>query len=301
MNRELLITICTATYNRGKLLPLLYESLSKQTCFDFEWVLIDDGSTDRTSEVVAALKEKATFDIYYFKQENQGKHVAINQGVKRAKGSFFYIVDSDDRLPENAIAIVLESIKKIKDDITIAGVVGLKCYFNKLVVGSGSLTSDVICDIFDYRYRYNIKGDRAEVFKTAILRDYPFPIFKNEKFIPESIVWNRIGQDYKMLFFEKNIYECEYLEDGLSAHSMVLRRKYPKGATNLYAELAAISKIGLFNRSKALVNFWRFFFCLKREKKKTFKLLENKYIALLCLPLGALLYVRDHLLIKKNV
>ena len=294
MDKDQLITICTATYNRGGLLPVLYNSLKAQTNFHFEWIVIDDGSTDATAQVISEMQEQAPFDIVYHKQENQGKHIAINKGVAMAKGRYFFIVDSDDRLPEEAIAIISAKIKNIKSDPEIAGVVGLKCYFNKNVVGSGFLSENMICDIFEYRYTHKIKGDRAEVFKTAVLKKFPFPKFENEKFIPESIVWNRIGQAYKMLFFNENVYECEYLEDGLSAQSVSLRRKYPKGIIHLYAELGAITKIGLLNRYKAYVNFWRFFFCDARHKTQNIRLLKKQYAAFLCMPLGMIFYVKDN-------
>lgn len=300
MDKEQLITICTATYNRGDLLPVLYNSLKAQTNLHFEWILIDDGSTDATAQVISEMKAQAPFDIVYYKQENQGKHIAINKGVALAKGGYFFIVDSDDRLPEEAIAIISAKIKNIKNDPEIAGVVGLKCYFNQQMVGSGFLSENVICDIFEYRYTHKIKGDRAEVFKTAVLKKYPFPKFENEKFIPESIVWNRIGQDYKMLFFNENVYECEYLEDGLSAQSVSLRRKYPKGIIHLYAELGTITKIGILNRYKAYVNFWRFFFCDPRSRSQHIKLLKRQYAAFLCMPLGLLFYVKDHFSQKGN-
>ena len=292
------ITICTATYNRGNLLPILHESLEKQTIFNFEWVIVDDGSTDNTSQVVSDIKEKASFPVIYYKQENQGKHIAINQGVSMAKGEFLFIVDSDDRLPENAIAIIQTKIQKIQNDPEIAGVVGSKCFFDKKVVGSSSLSRDMVCDIFDYRYTQNVKGDRAEVFRTSILKQYPFPKFEDEKFIPESIVWNRIGQKYRMFFFNENVYECEYLPDGLSAQSIKLRRKYPKGAINLYAELGKIIKIGLVNRYKAYINFWRFFLCDKQGMSQNVRLLRNKGIAFLCIPFGVLFYLKDGLIKK---
>jgi len=293
MNNTTFISICTATYNRSKLLPILYRSLVIQTNTDFEWLVIDDGSTDNTVQVIEELKQEAPFDIIYYKQENQGKHIAINTGVSLSKGTFFFIVDSDDRLPENALEIITRRVRQIQNDPHIAGVVGLKSYFDNKVVGTTSLSGDMISDIFDYRYMQKVKGDRAEVFKTAVLKKYPFPKFKEEKFLPESIVWNRIGQQYDMLFFNESVYECEYLEDGLSAQSITLRRKYPKGVMHLYAELGTIEKIGLINRYKAYINFWRFFFCDTGNISKNIRILKKQYSAYICIPFGILFYIKD--------
>lgn len=295
MKNKELITIFTASYNREKLLGRLYESLENQTFKNFEWLIVDDGSTDDTKRYINQIKQIATFPICIETQKNQGKHIAINRGVSLAKGSYFFIVDSDDKLPKNALEILTYKLDKIKNDETLAGVVGLKYLFDKQIVGNHPFDKDTICSVFDYRYKYNAKGDRAEVFKTSILKKFPFPQFKEEKFIPESIVWNRIGQHYKMLFFDKNVYECEYLEDGLSANSINLRRKNPKGILNLYAELGKVKQIGLKNRVKAYANFWRFFFCDINSKTKNLDLISKQYIAYLCFPLGFLLYLKDKL------
>lgn len=293
MENNNLITVCTATYNRGDLLPILYKSLIKQTVSSFEWVIIDDGSTDHTQKLVTQFKKEASFCITYDLQKNQGKHIAINRGVALAKGSSFFIVDSDDRLPNDALEIINSKFEGIRDDSNIAGVVGLKCFFNKKVVGSTHVREDIICDIFEYRYVHKVVGDRAEVFKTAILKEFPFPQYGKEKFLPESIVWNRVGQVYKMLFFNENVYECEYLAAGLSAQSVVLRRRYPKGVLNLYGELGQIKKIGMSNRVKAFINFWRFYFCDSHNRFENIKLLRARFVAFLCFPIGVLYYLRD--------
>lgn len=295
MEEKNLITVCTATYNRASLLPILFASLKQQMMSHFEWVIVDDGSTDNTEEVVSRFRESATFPIIYEKQKNQGKHIAINKGVHLASGRSFFIVDSDDRLPEDSLEVIQSKFNRIIDDDKIAGVVGLKCYFDNKVVGSKHLIDDVICDIFDYRYEYKVIGDRAEVFKTEVLRVFPFPKYGDEKFVPESIVWNRIGQQYTMLFFSKNVYECQYLPDGLSARSVALRRKYPIGIVHLYAELGQIKKIGLRNRLKAFTNFWRFYFCDTQNRSKNRALLKSNVMAFLCLPLGFLFYKKDAL------
>lgn len=295
INTAEIITVFTATYNRSNLLQRLFVSLKEQTNKNFEWVIVDDGSTDETFTIIEKIQKEANFRVIYKKQENQGKHIAINTGVALANGQYFFIVDSDDRLPKDAIAIVFKKLRFIKENSNVAGIVGLKCYFNKKTVGFHPLKEDKICDFFDYRYTYKVQGDRAEVLKTSIFKKYPFPKFGNEKFVPESIVWNRIAKDYKMLFFNENIYECEYLEDGLSAQSVRLRRQNPKGIINLYAELGKIKKIGSKGRIKAYINFWRFFFCDLTNGKSHLKRIKNQYFAFLCIPFGFALYVKDGL------
>jgi len=264
-------------------------------------VIVDDGSTDDTQYTVSQMKDEAPFEIVYEKQKNQGKHIAINKGVLLAKGKYFFIVDSDDRLPENSLAIISSKFTKVKEDDSVAGVVGLKCFFDQSVVGSKAMNSELLCSQLEHRYLYNNTGDRAEVLKTNIFKQFPFPKFGNENFIPESIVWNRMAQKYKMLYFPENVYECEYLEDGLSSKSVHLRRQNPIGASTLYAELGAITSIKTSIRIKAYVNFWRFFLCLPANHMRTqVFLLKNHIFTPICLPLGIFLFIKDSLVKKRK-
>ena len=122
-----MITIFTPTYNRGNLLSRLYQSLCKQTYKEFEWVIVDDGSTDNTASIVELIQKKhsrSDFPIHYYKKENGGKHTAINIGVKKAQGELFFIADSDDILPPNALQIIADVWGQTKNDNSIGGICG---------------------------------------------------------------------------------------------------------------------------------------------------------------------------------
>lgn len=224
------ITVFTPTYNRAYTLPRLYESLKAQTFHDFEWVIVDDGSTDNTTEVVDGfLRESPFFEIKYRKTENGGKHRAINRGMDMVSGELTYLVDSDDWLPTEALALIDSVERSIPSDEkgTFAGVCGLRCHQSGEIVGK-TFDGDYIDITTLDRGKYNITGDRAEVFYTSILRAYPFPEIDGERFATESLVWDRIAYDgYKLRFFNKNIYLCEYLEDGLTNQGLRLYAKNP--------------------------------------------------------------------------
>jgi len=210
-----------------------------------------------------------------------------------ANYDFFYIVDSDDRLPTNSIKNVISKTQAIINKSHIAGVVGLKCFFDGTPVGSNSLKKDLICNSFDYRYKYKVTGDKAEVFKTKVLRKFKFPQFESEKFLPESIVWNRIAIKYEMLYFNENVYECEYLQEGLSARSVELRKKNPLGVLNLYSELMGYN-VSKKIKVKAYINFWRFFFCLPvLAYMSNLKLVTSKIGCFLFMPIGFAYYLID--------
>ena len=290
---NLKITVFTPTYNRADLLGVLYNSLKNQSYKNFEWVIVDDGSTDETEELVTKLKKENNLIIRYEKQENQGKHIAINKGVSIANGECFFIVDSDDRLPKKSLEIINKKFNKIRNNNKIAGVVGLRCYFDGNVIGTNMPEDELLCTALEYRHTYNIVGDRAEAIKTAVLKEYPFPKFGEEKFLSESIVWNKISLKYNLLFFSENVYECEYLDSGLTSNSIRLRRLYPKGAMNLYAELGEIEAVSFKVKSKAYINFWRFYFCDLSNAQENLHILNKKFIVFLYFPLGFIFYLND--------
>lgn len=225
-----MITILTTTYNRAQLLDRLYQSLVRQTDYDFEWVVIDDGSTDDTAQVVENCINKTNqFKIQYFKQPNGGKHRAINRGVELAKGQYCLIVDSDDYLDDQAVAKIKEWITSITGLEKIAGVAGLKAGFDQVIVGQAPNGEYVDCTNLE-RQKYHLMGDKAEVYKTEILRQYPFPEFEGEKFLSEAVVWNQIAEaGYRLRWFNQVIYHCEYLADGLSKTINQRHKASPRG------------------------------------------------------------------------
>ena len=256
-----MITILTPTFNRAHLLPRLFESLTHQTDFNFEWLVMDDGSTDGTSDLFAGKTFlSAPFPIRYYRQENGGKHRALNAGVKQAKGDFIFIADSDDWLLPQSVAIVGQHTSAIADDNIFAGVAGLDVFDDERIVGTG-LPQDIIdCNAMDIRYRYHVDGDLKEVFKTTVLQEFPFPEIQDEKFCPEQLVWFRIAQKYKLRYFNTPIYVAEYQPNGITASIIRVRMLAPQATCMMYAEMLAY-KIPFKEKIKAAINFWRFKVC----------------------------------------
>ena len=211
------ITVFTPTYNRANKIYDLYNSLLLQTYKNFEWIIVDDGSVDNTEEVINDIISKNNeFKIYYYKQKNSGKHVAINYGVEKANFDLFFIVDSDDELPQNSLELIDKWEKTLPNDAKFAGIGGLKGFKNGIAVGSSFSDNYIDCTSLE-RNKHNIYGDKAEVFYTKILKQFPFPSFECENFLTESLVWYRIASSgYKIRWFNEIVYICEYYDDGLS-------------------------------------------------------------------------------------
>lgn len=239
------ITIFTPTYNRGYILENLYKSLLKQNSeIEFEWIIIDDGSTDNTEEIVKLWKEKNNkFEIIYKKQENQGKHVAINNGLDIAKGKLFFIVDSDDWLTDNALEIIKKWEKTLDNGKgKFAGIAGLRGKNNNTLIGT-TFKSEYIDATSLGRYKYNIRGDKAEIFYTSILKEYKFPTFQNEKFMNEAYIWNKLAIDgYQLRWFNEILVICNYREDGLTKNREKLEINSPNGFLIYLKQLIDVDK-----------------------------------------------------------
>lgn len=260
----MLITVFTPTYNRADLLPRLYESLQEQTTNNFEWLIVDDGSTDYTKKVIEAIieKNKDKFPIRYFYKQNGGKHTAINRGVQEAKGELILIADSDDSLPCNSLFLINEEYLKIKDDHSIGGICGLMAHHDGRIIGSRNITKVESLSSIEMRYKYGFKGDLCEVFKTRILQMFPFPEIKNERFCPEDLVLNRIAKKFKLLFINDVIYLRDYLEGGLTSKIVKIRMQSPIASMMCYAEILQ-NNIPYIYKLKAAINYWRFRFCYR--------------------------------------
>ena len=260
----MLITIFTSSYNRGHLLPRLFSSLSGQSFKDIEWLIVDDGSTDNTHDVVMSFIEENIIPIRYVFKRNGGKHRAINEGVKHAKGELFFIVDSDDMLPTNALKRVAEVYGQIKEDRSFGGVAGVDAYPDGRTVGSGLPAPIIDCNSIGIRSKYHVTGDLSEVFRTDVMREFPFPEIEGEKFCPEVLVWNRIAYKYKLRYFNEAIYIAEYQPEGLTARIVEIRMKSPTATTTCYAEMVSLD-IPFKDKIKAAINYWRFWLCCKEK------------------------------------
>ena len=223
------LTIFTPTYNRAYIIEKLYRSLQRQTCHDFEWLVVDDGSSDNTETLFEAWQREEThFPIRYFKQANGGKHRAINRGLELAQGELFFTVDSDDYLTDDAIEKVLGWEAELPQDEKYCGFAG----------NLGTAPDTTPNKSFEKGYfegtaldRYGeVDGERAMVFYTDIHRKYPYPLFENERFITEAVAWNRMAHDgYKMRFYNDIIWIYAYKEDGLTKAGNKLFLNNPMG------------------------------------------------------------------------
>lgn len=219
MKSKYVMTIFTPTYNRAELLARLYESLAKQTNKNFEWVVVDDGSSDGTEKWIQTVLLSSPFEMKYHMNQHGGKHRAINKGVEMANGEFVFFVDSDDYLPSGSIETIAKWINDVEDRRYLAAISGLRMDTEGNIIGERPDIEEgdyIECSNLK-RYRMHLMGDKAEIYRTEILKKYPFPEFDQEYFVTERIVWDKIAAEgYKVRWYNTPIYICEYQQSGLS-------------------------------------------------------------------------------------
>lgn len=234
------LTVFTPTYNRAYIIKNVYDSLVLQTEKNFEWLVIDDGSSDNTEELIKSLIEEKKIHIRYEKKENGGQHTALNRAIEEARGKMLMIVDSDDYLKPNAVERVLYWENTINDKGKYAGVSGLRIHQDGTVIGQKWNSPNPYIDATNFeREKYGLLGDKSEAYYTDILKKYyPIPVFKGENDVEKAVMWNRIAHGgYKVRWFNEGIYVCEYLDDGMSHNIVDVHLKNFKGFTCWKKEL----------------------------------------------------------------
>lgn len=251
-----MITIFTPTHNRLHTLPKLYESLKKQTDLDFEWLVVDDGSLDGTEKFMRKCREDSPFIVKYFYKDNGGKHTTINYGVKEADGEYFFIVDSDDYLSEDAVEMIKKHTASLPDEF--AGVafrkINIENKENTDIKNLKFTEKYIDSTPLDIVYKYKLVGDKGEVFKTEILKKYPFPEIEGEKFVPEAYIWNKIGKSYKLRYIDYGIYFFKYLDDGYTKNLKRDLKRNPKGFGLYYRDMLSY-KIPFSAKVKFLLRY----------------------------------------------
>ena len=285
------VTILTPTYNRAGKIVDLYESLCRQTCKDFKWLVIDDGSMDNTKVFFDEIKEKTDFEIEYIYKENGGKHTALNEGIQIIETELTFIVDSDDFLVPDAIEIIISYHKKYQLDDSLCGYSFLRKFPDGKINGKKFEPNEKIGTYIEIRVNDNdTQSDKAEVFKTRCLKEYPFPVFEKEKFLGEDIVWTRMARKYKMVHINEAIYVGMYQTDGLTHNRRKNNIKSPLGCMNRAKEFTK-RDIDFRYRLKGTLQIIAYGSFAKKKCSEIIKFSEAKWLTIIMFIPGKLLYL----------
>lgn len=213
------LTVFTPTYNRAYCLHQCYESLVRQTCKDFVWMIIDDGSTDNTKDLVDQWLKNNLIDIEYIWQENQGMHGAHNTAYDSIKTELNVCIDSDDYMPDDAVEKII-SMWKTYGSKNVSGIIGLDSYTDGKVIGTNLPSNLKTSALFDLYHKHGVTGDKKLVYRTELTKKFPYPVFENEKYVGLAYKYHLLDQEYEMLLMNEVFCCVEYLPDGSSLNML---------------------------------------------------------------------------------
>lgn len=219
-DREPTLTIFTPAYNRAHTIELCYESLLRQTSPDFKWLIIDDGSSDSTGELVKEWIAEGKINIEYHYQENQGMHGAHNTAYRLINTELNVCIDSDDYLADNAVELIVNKWKKDGSE-KYAGIIGLDARFDGTVIGTGFTGEHTTLSGF---YMNGGRGDKKLVYRTSVIKSVPeYPIFEGEKYVGLGYKYQLVDLKYELLTMNEIFCYVDYQADG---SSMNMYRQY---------------------------------------------------------------------------
>ena len=282
------LTIFTPTYNRKHTLDRLYQSLRQQDCKDFVWLIVDDGSTDGTEQVVKEWHNEGVIDIWYYLQPNGGKMRAHNRGVKECKTELFMCLDSDDMLTSPRSVSELLAFWNEKASVAhrpdICGIIS----FKKIIGKDHSFQQTTVETLtLEGLRQYSDECETSLTFKTDVLRQYPFPEIEGEKFVTEAVVYDLLDQKYQYLLFPVYTQTCEYQDDGYSRNYLKVMLANPKGYQLYYNQLVRLKKERRIYHTRMYIAT-----SLLAHDKKMFQKTSSKTLFLLFWPMGYMQYRR---------
>lgn len=292
------LTIFTPTFNRKHLLPRLYESLKSQTNTNFIWLIIDDGSTDGTEDLIKQYTKENSLQIKYYWKENQGMHSAHNWAYEKIETRWNICIDSDDMMPENAVEGILQDIETVENDKDYYAVVGLDANQKGEIIGTAFPENLKKAKFSELYLKYQVRGDKKLVYRTEVMKKLPeYPIYEGEKLVP---------LDYKSLLADQIAYVkpvneiwclVEYQEDGSTKNMLKQYRRNPRGFA-----FSRISRINLgltfkerFKNAIHLVSSSLF----SKDWGSLFKTKKN-LLVVAAIPAGILLHFYIRLKTEKN-
>ncbi|PFH85589.1 glycosyltransferase family 2 protein [Bacillus sp. AFS088145] len=222
------LTVFTPTFNRAYCLHKCYESLKNQTCNEFIWLIIDDGSTDNTKELVEGWIEENTIEIMYYWQKNQGMHGAHNTAYQKIVTELNLCIDSDDYMPLDAVEKIIEYWNQFGND-NVSGIIGLDAYSDGKIIGTKLPVNRKQSRLFDLYNKYGVTGDKKLVYRTELTKEFPYPLFKNERYVGLAYKYHMLDKQYEMLLMNEILCYVEYLADGSSLNMFSQYIKNPNG------------------------------------------------------------------------
>lgn len=290
------LTVFTPAYNRAHTIGRTYESLCRQTCKNFCWLVVDDGSTDNTRQLVEGWIAECKIPIRYIYQQNQGMHGAHNTAYRNIDTPLNTCIDSDDYMPDDAVEKILACWQKYGSD-QLAGIIGLDVTDDGQVIGT-RFPDGMERTTLQGFYQSGGKGDKKLVYRTDVIKSYPeYPLFEGERYVGLAYKYMLIDQDYQLVTLNEPLVVVEYQQDGSSFNMFKQYWNNPRGfAFFRKAEMMTTKSLKRklqvcthYVSSSIMCHNWHF---VKES--------PEKMLTLLCVPSGLALYCLIRYKVKRN-
>lgn len=291
-----LLTIFTPTYNRAFCLDNCYQSLIRQTSKDFVWLIVDDGSTDSTKQLVDEWLQEKKIEIRYVWQENVGMHGAHNTAYELIDTELNVCIDSDDYMPKDAVEKINHFWRKYGSE-KVSGLIGLDANTNNEVIGTRLPETLKSSTLFHLYNEHGVTGDKKLVYRSELTKQHRYPIFQNEKYVGLAYKYYMLDKAYEMLLLNEVLCCVEYLQDGSSLNMFNQYRKNPKGFAFYRKELMKLPFAGLAYKFRQAIHFVSS--SLLMNNKNFLKENPSKALTIIAIPFGIILYL--YILLKTRV
>ena len=256
----------TATYNRAVFLKTLYNSIIKNlgSGLDVEWLIMDDGSKDETSNVIQKFIEEQKLEIKYYTQVNQGKMAAINNLMQFVTGDLIVDCDSDDYFTIDAFKIIKEEFEKAEKE----GLYAI-CFLKQKENGKidGTNFKNPVSTMFDLYFKEGATGEKNLVYYAEVRKQFKHELENNEKFITEARMYHKIDEKYKMKCINQSITVGEYQENGYTSNILKTFTTSPYGYLKYFEEILQKDFKGvLWNKRLYAIKHYILFLTITKQK-----------------------------------
>jgi glycosyltransferase involved in cell wall biosynthesis len=282
------LTVFTPTYNRAYCLHVCYESLKRQTSKDFVWLIIDDGSTDDTRELVNGWVEEGVLEIRYHYQSNQGMHGAHNTAYELIDTELNVCIDSDDYMPDQAVERILAFWREHGSE-QVSGIVGLDSDTQGNIIGTPMPEGLRTSTLFHLYQEHGVTGDKKLVYRTELTKKYPYPLFDGERYVGLAYKYFKLDEHYELLLMNEVLCCVEYLPDGSSLNMFKQYRRNPKGFAFYRKELMKLSFAGAAFTFRQAIHYVSS--SLLMNNSRFLQETPSKLLTVAATPLGWLLYL----------
>lgn len=283
-----ILTVFTPTFNRAYTLHKCYESLKRQTNKEFVWLIIDDGSTDNTKELVDKWIKEEKVEIRYHYQRNQGMHGAHNTAYELIDTEINTCIDSDDYMTDDAVEKIINFWNENRER-GLGGFVALDAYTNGEIIGT-KLPKDINeTRYFDIYNNFGVKGDKKFIYRSDLTKLYPYPIFEGEKYVSLAYKYAKLDDNCKLGLMNEIVCIVEYMEDGSSLNMLKQYRRNPKGFSFIRIENMKNPRISTKNKFKECIHYISS--SIMDKNKEFLKETPEKLLTIMAIPLGISLYL----------